>query len=58
MDELYGDDLQEWINGWRAAQQGEPLWIHNTIHWLRGYREYWDEKAREAAAVRQSFSLH
>jgi hypothetical protein len=47
LEELTGPDLEEFLAGYRAAQKGEPLWEHNTQHWLSGYRFYVTERRQQ-----------
>lgn len=51
---------QDWLSGWRAALTGRPFNEHQTVFWMRGYRDYHAtklEKQREAATW-VSFSVH
>lgn len=57
-DELYGEELIQFLDGWRAAQQGRDFDERKPISWMRGYRDRCALKASRADEVRTLCTVH
>lgn len=53
-EELHGEELAEFLAGYRAASKGEPFWEHNTDRWLEGYHFFWLSRAERADELRRA----
>lgn len=49
MEELTGEELDEFMAGYRAAQFNEPYWVHNTEPWKAGFA-FWKQVQAEKDA--------
>lgn len=57
-DELYGEALVQWLEGWRAASAGRQFDEHKPTAYLVGFRDYFALKASKADEVRNTCTVH